>query len=449
MLAFNGVLVYAEAPLDGTLYSGWGDNGTGIVNDGFGIADFSWQQVLDAVALPDGSVVYTGAVKAAGDVPTFIGLAKLTPQGTPDLLFGTAGYARIDIADTVAGAIAIDAQGMLLAGGYQQHNTPFFSSDFIVCRVDPATGSSIPFNGSNQSCVAVPFPLQDPNLIQSALIWQIVPRPDGRTVLAGNASGEGATPCAAFVQLLSDGTLDPQFGEQGKRVYCKPDYVGLHVVAARLTRNGKLVVAGAGTPIGVGLERAELFRLDVHGNVENGWPQNAEALAPPELSTDSQLRDLITLPNPSSSEDDVLALGSGFGDLETQGFTLRLHGDGTFDTAFGNNGRSLHPTVNTYWRHNLAPASDGGFFTAAHTTGFYITQRFRHDGSIDPRFGTNGFQVVNTETIMPNALHAAILPLRDAVVVLAEGSGDNPNAPHRIVAAKLTLDTIFVSSLGD
>jgi uncharacterized delta-60 repeat protein len=261
----------------------------------------------------------------------------------------------------------------------------------------------------------------------------IAMQPDGKFILAVDCvvSNNRRGFCAA--RLLSNGTLDPAFGNQGviAETIGTADSTPYSVA---LQANGKVVLAGQC------LLGFCALRLEPNGTLDTSFGAGGVFLAPPDTNTSFAL---VMQP------DDKFVI-AGF--CANKLCALRINNDGTPDNQFGNNGRVI--TVNsfqfTYVRLALQP--DGklvltGTCTPASTTQGFCAVRYSRSGVLDTTFGLGGIAhtpVAGSFVVVNGGL--ALQP--DGKLVLAGGcSTASGNSNTNFCAARYhdtgTLDTSF------
>lgn len=241
---------------DGTLDVGFGDPEPGQPGLRRGLTHFNMgptgasNDEATAVALQsDGRIVVGGigfAVDGAFTYPRFA-LARLTADGQLDPSFGKAGRVIAPATQFQVGeyltAIARRADGRLadddgiVAVGY------VFARSTALVRRYLADGSPDPAFG-NGGLVTLTDAISNGVRSGLAQIDDALLQDDGSIVLLGRGGDRGF----AFLRLRADGSVDPQFGSNGRTLvkfsgvtdYDEP-------YALRQQRDGKLVAAGYAT----------------------------------------------------------------------------------------------------------------------------------------------------------------------------------------------------------
>lgn len=196
------------------------------------------EEVADGLVLPDSKIL------AVGRSNERLFLARIGAGGDLDTSFGTGGFHIIDIAPRSMGeAVTTDADGRILVAGYVEANGV---RDTVVLRYTKNGELDTTF-GQGGVVVA-----GEPGGNERAAA--IVVRPNGRIVVAGDASIDGEQD-AQVRQYLENGEPDLSFGVQGVATIPNPGSDELEDVA--LLPDGRLLVAANSSPGGPGLARLE------------------------------------------------------------------------------------------------------------------------------------------------------------------------------------------------
>jgi len=192
--------------------------------DGDGRKTLSWGAIGRATAVvvaPNGKILLGGF---SGPEGGNIQVARLKPNGALDTTFATAGIATIDFGgDDFGEAMARQADGRILVAGRST------AAGAVVARLR-ATGALDPDFGTGGRVT-----LPGGGSARAVLV-----QPDGKIVLAGNAS---ISAMMIVTRLMPNGTLDTTFDGDGTAAI---DFGSTSDIAAGVVRqpDGKLVVAG-------------------------------------------------------------------------------------------------------------------------------------------------------------------------------------------------------------
>lgn len=191
--------------VDGARDQGFGTAGTALVGVGPGISEVP----KTAVELPDGKVLVAGYATVAGVVSPV--LFRLTSAGVLDASFGDGGIAVRPVLGNVGEAYSVALAGIrFVTTGYGK-DTPEAKVDLIAngFTLDGALDTSFATNGLARVDVAG----------EDDRGRNLVALPDGRTVLVGSGKPTASNLDAMVVRLTPTGTLDPAFGEGGRKLY--------------------------------------------------------------------------------------------------------------------------------------------------------------------------------------------------------------------------------------
>ncbi len=265
----------------------------GRLDDSFGT---SGRQTIDfehgsdsctGIALQaDGKVVLAGSTIASDGAHRFA-IARLDDDGTPDTAFGIEG--RITPHNLGGGnfdrasAVDIQADGRIVVAGSFDTETREKNLGVVRLTSDGSLDTSFGVDGAK----ALPLVLDGRNLTSLANAVAI----DGRgfIVIAGEA---GSTDFSGFasVRLLSDGSLDPEFGHEGVSLVdfdsdAAPAAAGASGLA--LQRDGKIVLAGYRTSsiFVPPLSNSDfaLARLMPDGSLDPGFGVDGRVVVPVDL----------------------------------------------------------------------------------------------------------------------------------------------------------------------
>lgn len=377
-------------------------------------------KVRDAFVEPDGGVV----------VLTLVGTEEYQPTvgRTNALRFSPAGAFDDDFAARTADlplvATSVAAQpggGFVVAGALDAAGT----ADFAVV-VRGADGSADPAFAAG-GVASVDFASA-----RRAYATVAAVQPDGRVVTVGrfDDTEDGRL---IVSRRLADGRLDPTFGDGGVVVTSLVRFGVAPAVVVR--RDGRIVVAAI-TSYGSDVESGwdvdtDVLRLNRDGSVDRSF------------GTDGVVRWSRTdEPDFSSNVSVVLAaLSDGRLLLGGGAAVVRLNTDGTFDEAFGQDGRLTvgpasaagddAPYVTAV---RIAVLPDGRFLLAGGPPEKPTVARFSADGVLDSAFGTGGYYVVDAAALSVNGVLSALAVARDGAVLFGVG-GD-----RELVLFRLTRD---------
>ncbi len=338
-----------------------------------------------AVLLSDGRLITGGSSRISSN-RDFL-LCSLLPNGGPDPAFGQNGQARVyaGFGNDHCTALALLPDGKILAAGIAQGAT---DDDFaVVCLLpdgqpDPAFGQNgrviVPVGMGNDTCRAIAV------------------QPDGRIILVGSAISAFRSDIAV-VRLLPDGSLDSNFGTDGKILVNYGHYFNrLHNTL--ILPDDKILVSSQGYNYDLERSYSEITRLLPDGQVDSTFGQNGFIT----LSSDYQYSSFTAMARQTDGK--ILAGGSitvknGF---NSDIAIYRLLPDGEIDTAFGVQGKAQ---TDFFQRHDninaLLQLPDGKILAAGSVEDMVDYKdrmaivRYLPDGTLDPSFGDNGVRIIH------------------------------------------------------
>lgn len=232
--SFNGtnydfyvVRYNANGTLDNTF------NGFGVASaDFYGLAD-----MCNAVAIQaDGKILLAGStVPSATIAGSYIAIARLNGDGTPDTTFGAdgTGKAKYLTLDGSAYAIAVQSDGKILIGGV-------LSGIPTIARLLPNGTLDNSFSGNG-------YDSQDIGTVAS--IRKMVVQPNGKILACGGRS-ETVSPSGAIFRYNNNGTLDTAFSADGKIIDANANNNDMALLS-----DGRIIVAGTNSDFKMRLRR--------------------------------------------------------------------------------------------------------------------------------------------------------------------------------------------------
>jgi uncharacterized delta-60 repeat protein len=185
-----------------------------------------------------------------------------------------------------------------------------------------------------------------------------------------------------ILQCLPDGSLDPDFGDNGKVL------VNFCISADRISMllsqpDGKVLAAGYesfGNDIN---DQGIIFRLTADGVLDTTW--GLEGLSYVNAGHDVVLPAIALQPDGK-----VLAAGYySYGSVQ-DGLVRRFLPNGDLDTTFGGNGQVIINSPGNDWINNVIVCADGGILVGGVETTTLVAYRYLSDGTLDTGFGVNG-----------------------------------------------------------
>lgn len=130
---------------------------------------------------------------------------------------------------------------------------------------------------------------------------------------------------------------------------------------------------------------------------------------------------------------------------------LRLNADGSLDTSFGNQGRAVYDMLN---RDNMLTTAiqlpNGKILGVGNNfqSGFndIVLVMLNQDGTLDTTYGTNGFYVIGSPSLVENAY--GIIELKNGKFLLSAVQYPTNSAQHTFTLIRLNLDLTLDATFG-
>jgi uncharacterized delta-60 repeat protein len=358
----------------GTLDMGFGQNGVVTIDFGSSVSN---PDML--VGIDDRIVI--GSTFADGANRT-IALARLTPDGKPDLTFGDQGK------DTTTLPAASDFTSSVYLAGLPGR---------LVAGVGDTTNAWITRyleNGSLDMTFGANGIANVPSTTNLTKLAGVMQRPGGQIVLAGAAGG-----APALVQLGSAGAIDGTFAQAGVATHAGT--MG-EITVATLAPDGKVIAAG---PIGGG--EAATFAFLADGTAE-GPPRSLGVIC-------GSFADIAV-----NDAGDRFACGDSWtGKICNEGIDVPLvalgRSDGGAGSGFGSDGGVFTPPRGASAARAIIADAQQRLVLAGDSTGELHVQRIVPDGGADLGFGSMGFVTTGIGT---NAIGSRVRLQRDGGIIV-------------------------------
>ena len=212
----------------------------------------------------DGKIVVTGASE----------LARYRPDGSLDSTFGDDG--TVPTNPVWARSVAIQADGRIVVAGAISVAGELPHYDFALLRYTPDGALDTSFGSGGMQTTSF-----SAGWFEDEIAAALALQPDGKIVAVGTSTPvdwvwEGSA--IVLARYATNGSLDPSFGDGGKRVTIHG--VDNSGAAVAIQGDGKIVVAGSGSDPGDGAGLALLARYQ-GGSVSGTAPANS---TPPTIS---------------------------------------------------------------------------------------------------------------------------------------------------------------------
>jgi uncharacterized delta-60 repeat protein len=239
---------------DGSLDTSFGGDGT--VSTGLGGSAVAIQS--------DGKIVMTGASQ----------LARYRPDGSLDATFSNDGTVPTNA--VWARSVAIQADDRIVVAGAISVERELPHYDFALLRYTPDGSLDTSFGSGGMQTTSF-----SAGWLEDEIAAAVALQRDGKIVAVGTSTPvdwvwEGSA--IVLARYATNGSLDPSFGDGGKRVTMHG--VDNSGAAVAIQGDGRIVVAGSGSDPGDGASRALLARYQA-GSTSGTAPANS---TPPTIS---------------------------------------------------------------------------------------------------------------------------------------------------------------------
>ncbi|MEO5624486.1 MAG: delta-60 repeat domain-containing protein [Dokdonella sp.] len=355
-----------------------------------GISDSAQGGVVDT----NGNIVLAGS---AGGGKT--ALARLTPNGTLDGTFGTAGVAindlSVNLSDALRAIVRMDDGRYVACGTFFSAGT---ATDFVVARFNSNGSLDGTFNGSGYAVTSFL-----PSGAGGSLFDQcnaVALQPDGMIVSAGFTAENGPNH-VALTRHTTSGALDGGFGSGGKVDINASFAVNGNSEARALVvqPDGKLLVAGYA--FGPGNAEFLVMRLNADGSPDGSFGSagiTRTPVGPGEDIANAMVR---------QPDGRIVLAGSAIVADGRRDFALaRYTTAGVLDASFGSGGlvtTPVGPSDDVAYALELMPwgrliaAGSARTSTGGSGTDLALVS-YNANGSVDAYFGDAGKRMVNIST---------------------------------------------------
>ena len=385
---------------------------------------------IDDIALQsDGKVIAAGRGISSFPFLNFV-VVRYNSDGSLDTSFGAGGRVVTDFfgRNDEAFSILIQPDGRIIVAGVVQTQEDFNSRDFGLIRYN--TDGSVDSTFGNEGKVVTDFSSG------SDVAADIALQRDGKIVAAGTTINNLAGIFDfALARYESDGSLDSEFGKDGK---VATDFFGQGetAIGVAIQTDGKIIASGQAASFETGNDFA-LARYNQDGSLDTGFGTGGKVSTHFPSFVFEEARDVLVQP------DGRIVLGGRAFDLNTGGdFALaRYNTNGSLDSSFGSGGLVL----TDFFRQGdvieeLAIQPNGKIIAVGSAITPHVDfalARYNTDGSLDTSFGSDG--KVNTD-FLNNYNSASTGVLQPDGKIIAAGALFNGNASDDFALARYEGD---------
>jgi uncharacterized delta-60 repeat protein len=244
------VLVTASVAMAGP-----GDVDTAFANNGIKRIDFGGQDgAADVARTPDGKLVLVGSTSDLA-VPADFAIARVKPGGGLDQTFSGDGRKTTDFfgANDTGFTVEVLPNGKILAAGWAEE-APGQTRHMAIARYKPNGALDPTFSGDGKATVMMPY---------TSFVYDVLVLADDSLILLGEIwdTSDNEPDDAAMVRLKPNGTVNEDFGDQGKVIdFIEYEYALFE--AGALTNNRILAVGLAGSSAGGNYVALARYRLN-------------------------------------------------------------------------------------------------------------------------------------------------------------------------------------------
>ena len=393
--------------------------------------------------MPNGNIMVAANISDFNLEDTDFWIARLLTDGSPDPEFGEFGHVRYDFdhRDDTPLACLLQPDGKFLVCG----------NSLIVDVVNKAIAVRFNPDGTLDTTFGkdgvVLVDLGD----DEDIFYDMLLLPDGK-ILFGGATLSTNNPGyydLLLVQLLPDGSPDPDFGTGG--VATANFTFGLEAILAFARQDdGKIVTVGGRLQ---GTNDMEIARFNANGSVDTTFA-NKGVLVVDISGHEEAAYDVVVQPDQK-----IVFCGATFQNNTISGTItlMRLLPNGAFDPEFGTGGQVFTNVNSIEFARSLVLQPDGKILVGVESTavnnppkgGLFWVLRYDTNGALDNSFGQGGkTQSENFE----NYTEVSAIRLQPDGKILLAGTADDQIAVLRfdndIVSAQAPATTRFNAQLS-
>ncbi|MGA1566825.1 MAG: fibronectin type III domain-containing protein [Ilumatobacteraceae bacterium] len=379
---------------------------------------------------PDGKIILTGYFdKQQSPYDRDVQLARLNPDGTPDLTFGTGGVATIDLGGTndQASASVLLADGKILVAGER-------TGQLFLLRLsaDGQPDTSFAEGGYITNNVA-------------ARTYALLRQSSGKIIIQDNTLGSSSN--LFLARFNTDGTLDTSFGSSGQAVLDAGAFE--EGTTAFLDNSDRILLTGRTTCCG---DQLIVGRFTADGVLDTSFGTNGFVTIT-GTGGDGYGNAIAT-----QSTGSIIIAGRTYGQ-DSDMVIARLHDNGNVDTTFGTSGLTVVDLGVGESIQSIAVQSDDSIFAIATreeqiSDGFMdyvysrevLLVRFDSDGNLDTSFDGDGvLTLFNSEETSGRD----IVPSSDSAVLAVAGDNLTARVWRVLTAATPSAPTELSVVTGD
>ncbi|HEX8230034.1 MAG TPA: delta-60 repeat domain-containing protein, partial [Chloroflexia bacterium] len=227
----------------------------------------------------------------------------------------------------------------------------------------------------------------------------LVVQPDGKIVVAGEVwSHPEDTPSFGLVRYNEDGSLDEEFGKDGKLVTkLADDYDYSRAYDVALQEDGKIVAVGSAIHADLGGHVFAVARYNEDGALDKTFGKSGKVLTNVVKAEDGPEESARAV---AIQPDGKIVVVGATGIYVSDFAVLRYDTKGKLDTKFGKGGKATTDIMEQDVAEAVAIQPDGKIVVAGHATDEtakddFVVVRYLPNGKLDTTFGDRGKVVTN------------------------------------------------------
>lgn len=345
-------------------------------------------------------------------ITTFITAPVFGQSGQLDISFGTGGKVVSSniIGNCQINDVALQNDGKIVVAGQAISGSTI---DFITARY--LTGGTLDnsFNGNGYIKTNFSTP---PNYYANTA-YSVAIQNDGKIVVAGD-NYNGVNYDMALVRYNSDGTIDSSFNNVG---FAFADNGGNETARSMLLQSdGKIVLAGSTSSPDI---RFYVARFNTDGTPDLSFGINGTVSTDLGPSSEDQILALDI-----QQDGKLVATGASITPLNIKQIGIaRYNTDGSLDFAFSGDGIIVENYTGKDVFNCIEVTTGGQIIVAGSVSDFsqFCVAQFNTDGTVDTGFGVNGKTITSLNSIDVHVKSLALQP--DGKILLGGYRFDNIN----------------------
>jgi uncharacterized delta-60 repeat protein len=375
----------------------------------------------------DGKIVAVGTANSGGHVSASygaIGLVGYNSDLSLDTTFGNGGIQTTQLGGTpsAAHAMAIQADGGIVAAGFVHNSFNSTANDFAVARYTTAGVLDTSFGGG-KGYVTTNVAGKKGNDLANAVALD----GSGRIVAADSATDSTGFSGFAVARYTASGTLDTTFNSGGSlrgTVISHPiANTNVNATSVAIQSDGKIVVGGFGASEFI------LERFNTNGTLDTSFGSGGIVLA--QIGAGEYSLGGVAL----DASGRIIVAGSGSPTIgsQTQFLVARFSSSGALDANFNGTGyvfTNVFPNVGDSQANAVVIEANGDIGVAgggvgADTYGHYVIVEYTPNGSLDTTFNATGIWT-DSYTNVEHAANAVALDAAGNFVIAGETAITTP-----------------------